>query len=389
MEGVGIGGTLWPAMSEEHFWRNRRVFITGHTGFKGTWLSLWLHSLGATVTGYALPPPTTPSLFELCATRGLVHSLISDVRDRESLGRAVKAARPEIVIHMAGQSLVRESYRNPVDTYEINVMGTVNVLEAVKSARGVRAVVIVTSDKCYENTERLQGYREDEPMGGYDPYSCSKGCAELVASSYRSSFFNSERYASHGVGVASARAGNAIGGGDWAVDRLVPDCVRALLKGEKIRIRKPRAVRPWQYVLDPINGYLMLAQRLCGEGTAYGSAWNFGPDDRDARTVEWVAKRMCERWGEKAAYEIDTGLHPHEADYLKLDCAKAKAGLGWRPRWGAEEAIDRVIQWARAYKDGGDLREACLKQISEFSSAQGQKEKDDARNTVRWTVDNE
>ncbi len=349
------------------FWEGKKVFLTGHTGFKGAWLCSWLHILGAEVAGYALKPPTDPSLYELCGIDDLVHSTIADVRDKDSLARALRSAQPDIVIHMAAQPLVRDSYKIPGETYEINVMGTVNLFEAVRTGNTVKAVINVTTDKCYENKEWVWGYRENEPLGGYDPYSNSKACSELVTSSYRSSYFNPKEYASHGVAIASARAGNVIGGGDWAADRLIPDFVRAILKGEKVLIRNPHAIRPWQHVLEPLSGYLALAQKLYESGPHYCGAWNFGPDDNDAKPVEWIVKRLCSKWGGQASYEIDKGAHPHEAHYLKLDCSKAKAELGWRPRWNLEKAIDGIVEWTRIYKEGGDVSKVCATQIEEYS----------------------
>jgi CDP-glucose 4,6-dehydratase len=351
------------------FYRGKKVFISGHTGFKGSWLCLWLHSLGAEVIGYALRPPTDPSLFEVCKIDRLVRSTIADVRDAKSLTEVMFEAQPEIVIHMAAQPLVRDSYKVPVETYAINVMGTVNLLEAVRLSKSVKAVINVTTDKCYENKEWVWGYRENEPLGGYDPYSNSKACSELVTSAYRSSYFNPKVYASHGVGVASARAGNAIGGGDWAVDRLIPDCVRAILKGEKVVIRNPQSIRPWQHVLEPLSSYLKLAQKLYEDGPRYAGAWNFGPDDSDAKPVEWIVKRFCTKWGSGASYRIEEGNHPHEANYLKLDCSKAKFELGWRPRWTLDRAIDSIIEWTRAYKENRDVKTVCLRQIEEYTAA--------------------
>ncbi len=354
-------------MIDPGFWKGRRVFLTGHTGFKGSWLSMWLTSLGSEVTGYALEPPTVPSLYDICGVGGLMRSVTADVRDGESLARAMGEARPEVVIHMAAQPLVRDSYKNPVETYNINVMGTVNMLEAVRGCKGVRAVINVTTDKCYENKECLWGYSEDSVLGGYDPYSNSKACSELVTASYRSSFFNPKDYAVHHIGLATARAGNVIGGGDWAVDRLVPDCIRALLGGEKVRIRNPHAIRPWQHVFEPLSGYMMLAQRLYADGPAFSEGWNFGPHEDDAKPVEWIVGRLCSMWGEGAGYEIDEGEHPHEANYLKLNCAKARAELGWKPRWGLDKALESIIEWTHAYSDGRDMREVSLKQIKDFS----------------------
>lgn len=348
-------------------WKGKRVFLTGHTGFKGAWLSVWLDALGARVTGYALKPPTKPSLFDLCRLDRRMKSVTGDVRDGGKLARAVKAARPEIVIHMAAQPLVRQSYRDPAETYETNVMGAVNLFEAVRACGTVRAVVNVTTDKCYENKERNRPFREDEPMGGYDPYSSSKGCSELVTAAYRNSFFNPKDFKKHGVAVASARAGNVIGGGDWAEDRLIPDIIRAALRGEKVLIRSPRAVRPWQHVLEPLSGYLLLAEKLYKYGPKYGGAWNFGPDAGDAKDVEWIAKRMFGRWPEAPGYELDKGRHPHEAHYLRLDSGKARRELGWAPRWRIGAAIDKIIEWTRAYAAGQDVLPVCRAQIAAYT----------------------
>lgn len=354
-------------MIDKRFWQDKKVFITGHTGFKGAWLCLWLHSLGAKVTGYALQPPTEPSLFELCEIDKLITSIIADVRNKEILKQAILNASPEIIIHMAAQPLVQDSYKNPVETYEINVIGTVNLLEAVRVCKGIRAVINVTTDKCYENKEWVWGYRENEPLGGYDPYSSSKACSELVTAAYRSSFFNPRDYASHGVAIASARAGNVIGGGDWANGRLVPDCIKAILKEETIIIRNPNAIRPWQHVLEPLSGYLTLAYKLYENGSQYAEGWNFGPDNTDTKPVEWIVNQLCEKWGHNASYKIDKSEHPHEAHYLKLDCSKAKDILGWAPKWSLENAIDSIIEWIDAYKEQKDLKKVCLKQIERYS----------------------
>lgn len=381
-------------MVDAKFWQGKKVFITGHTGFKGSWLSLWLSSLGAKVTGYALNPPTNPSLFDLCRLGEKVSSVIADIRDGERLKQVLLNVKPEIVIHMAAQPLVRESYKNPVETYMINVMGTVNLLEAIRFCPTVKAVVNVTTDKCYENKEWVWGYRENEPMGGYDPYSNSKACSELITASYRSSFFNSKDYQIHGVGLASARAGNVIGGGDWAGDRLIPDSIKALLNGEKIRIRNPHAIRPWQHVLEPLHGYLLLAERLYTDGPAYAEGWNFGPDDQDTKPVEWIVKKMCEQWG-NSSYEIDQGEHPHEANYLKLDCSKARTRLSLYPKWNLETAIIKIIEWTKAYQEGKDIQTICLKQIKEYSEGmsetvyekvQNEKEYNNKQTTSSWLL---
>ena len=350
----------------KNFWQGKRVFLTGHTGFKGAWLTIWLDSLGAKVTGYALKPPTKPSIFELCRLDRRIRSNIGDVRDAAKLRKAMLAAKPEIVIHMAAQPLVRLSYKEPALTYETNVMGTVNLLEGVRACSSVKSVVNVTTDKCYENREYNRAFREDEPMGGYDPYSSSKGCSELVTAAYRNSFFNPRDYKKHGVALASARAGNVIGGGDWAEDRLIPDIIRAGLRGEKVRIRNPRAIRPWQHVLEPLSGYMLLAEKLYKHGPKYARAWNFGPDAGDAKDVEWIVNRMFAAWPEAPGYVIDKGRHPHEAHYLRLDSSKAHRELGWKPRWRVGQAIDRIVGWTRAYADRKDMRSLCLEQIVEY-----------------------
>jgi CDP-glucose 4,6-dehydratase len=324
--------------------------------------------MGAEVTGYALDPPTVPSLYALAHVGGQIRSIIADVRDGGRLSSALGDTRPEIVFHMAAQPLVRESYRIPVETYAVNVMGTAHLLEAVRECREVRAVVNVTSDKCYENRERSWGYRENEAMGGYDPYSSSKACSELLTAAWRRSFFTIRDGAHPGASIASARAGNVIGGGDFAPDRLLPDCVRAVLSEKRILLRSPEAIRPWQHVLEPLAGYLSLARRLCEEGEPFASAWNFGPESFDERPVEWIVRRFCEEWGEGADFGIDGGEHPHEAHYLKLDISKAKSILGWRPIWDLPRAVSSVVEWTRCYRDGGDVRKACLRQISQYES---------------------
>lgn len=352
------------------FWKSKHVFLTGHTGFKGSWLSLWLKSLGADVTGYALSPPTNPSLFQMANVAAEMRSIIGDVRDLDSLQKAMQDASPDIVIHMAAQPLVRYSYENPVETYATNVMGSVHVLESVRKTKSVKAVVNVTSDKCYENKEWEWGYREDEAMGGYDPYSNSKGCAELVTSAYRSSFFNSEDYNEHGVAVASARAGNVIGGGDWASDRLIPDFIRAIVAGETVVIRSPNAIRPWQHVLEPLSGYLVLAEKLYNHGAQFAEAWNFGPSDSDAKSVVWIINELVSNWGDGASFTVDASVaNLHEANFLKLDCSKARLQLGWQPQWDAPETIQRICAWHKAHLNGQDMKAYTLGEIQQYQSS--------------------
>ena len=360
-------GAVESMVIDREFWRGKRVLITGHTGFKGSWLSLWLYLLGTEVTGYSLPPPTNPSLFEAARVGELMRaSHTGDVRDLDHLIRFMRDTRPDIVIHMAAQPLVRYSYINPVETYTTNVLGTVNVFEAVRQVGGTRVLTNVTSDKCYENREWMWGYRENEPMGGYDPYSSSKGCAELVTSAYRNSFFNPDNFNDHGVALASVRAGNVIGGGDWSEDRLIPDILRAIMADRPAMIRNPHAIRPWQHVLEPLSGYLLLAQRLWEEGPVYAEAWNFGPDDEDARPVSWIADYLTQTWGRGASWHQNKGEHPHEAHYLKLDCSKAKTKLGWRPIWNLERALKATIEWYRAYQPGKSMRTVTLEQIEGY-----------------------
>lgn len=355
-------------MIAEKFWRGRRVFVTGHTGFKGSWLCLWLSALGAKVTGYALKPPTRrPSLFELCEVKSVVYSIFGDVRDFPKLKRGLSAAKPEIVIHMAAQPLVRESYKNPLETYQTNVMGTVHLLEAVRACRSVHAMLNVTTDKCYENRNTKRPFQENDAMGGFDPYSSSKACSELVTSAYRDSFFNPQSFQKHRVAIATARAGNVIGGGDWAADRLIPDCVRALLKNKKVLVRNPKAVRPWQHVLESLSGYLLLCEKLCQKGPSFSGAWNFGSDHRHSKNVEWLVRTFCEEWGRDAGYQTDCRKHPHEAPELRLNSSKAKRQLGWRPRWDAATAVQKTVEWTRAYQQGQPPRELCLRQIREYS----------------------
>ena len=348
----------------EAFWRGKRVLMTGHTGFKGSWLSLWLESMGAQVVGYALAAPTNPSLFEVAEVGKGMTSIIGDIRNPEKLRSVFVEHKPEIVIHMAAQPLVRYSYIEPVETYSTNVMGTVNLFEAIRSTPSVKAVVNITSDKCYENREWEWGYRENEAMGGYDPYSSSKGCAELVTSAYRNSYFHPDKYLQHGVAIASARAGNVIGGGDWAGDRLIPDILRAITEGRPVNVRNPHAIRPWQHVLEPLSGYLILAQKLYEEGVDYAEGWNFGPSDEDAKSVQWIVEKLTNAWGEGASWVLDGGDHPHEAHHLKLDCSKAKARLDWHPRWHLDETLGKIVEWQKNYQQGVGMKAVTLEQIA-------------------------
>ena len=354
-------------MTSRQFWAGKRVFLTGHTGFKGSWLSVWLKDLGAELTGYALSPPTKPSLFEVANVSSGMTSIIGDIRDPAALTKALCDARPEIVIHMAAQPIVRLSYEQPVETYSTNVMGLVHLFEAVRKSPGVRAVVNVTSDKCYENKEWVWGYRESEPMGGYDPYSSSKGCAELVTAAYRRSFFNPDDYGNHGIALASARAGKVIGGGDWALDRLIPDIMRAIEAGQPVSIRNPHAIRPWQHVLEPLSGYLTLAEKLYEAGPAFAEGWNFGPAEGDARPVQWIVERLTQMWGEGARWQLDSRSNPvHEAHYLKLDCSKARMALGWNPIWGLEQALSRITDWHKWSLQGCNMYAKTLSQVREY-----------------------
>ena len=347
-----------PEGVDASFWRGKRVFLTGHTGFKGSWLSLWLQSLGAEVCGFALSPSTTPALFTVARVEDGMQSVIGDVRDFAALRDAMRAHRPQVVLHLAAQPLVRQSYEEPVATYATNVMGTVHVLEAARACPDLRAIVNVTTDKCYENREWFWGYRESEPMGGFDPYSSSKGCSELVTAAYRDSFLKGA-----GIATGSARAGNVIGGGDWAKDRLIPDALRAFGAHAPVVIRHPGSIRPWQHVLDPLAGYLRLAEHLWQHGVDAGEAFNFGPEDADVRPVRWIVERLAAEWGGDARWELESADQPHEARYLKLDISKAKQRLGWRPRWELGEAIARIVKWERARLERVDPQALCLTHI--------------------------
>lgn len=343
------------------FWQNRRVFITGHSGFKGSWMALWLTEMGAKVHGYALQPSTNPNLLELIDLENrLAQSTIGDIRDLPELSKALGSAQPSVVVHMAAQPLVRESYRTPVETFSTNVMGTVNLLESVRQTESVEAVVIVTTDKCYQSQDWIRPYRENDRLGGHDPYSSSKACAELVTEAYRSSFLADSR-----VQVATARAGNVIGGGDWAADRLIPDFLRALDAQETLLVRSPNAVRPWQHVLEPLFGYLLLSERLVEGGNAFAEEWNFGPEDSDARPVSWIVERLC-REAVDAKWEIERNSQPHETKVLKLDSAKAKSQLGWHPHWSIETALEKTIDWHAAWKSDQDMLAISLEHITSY-----------------------
>lgn len=355
------------------FWNGKKVFLTGHTGFKGSWLSLWLESMGAEVKGLALEPITAPALFnEACVGQG-VTSQIGDIRDLGVVRESLTAFEPHILIHMAAQPLVRYSYREPVATYATNVMGSLHVLEAARACHSLRAIVNVTTDKCYENQEWEWGYRENEPMGGHDPYSNSKGCVELVTSAYRKSFFNEEA----GAALSSARAGNVIGGGDWAEDRLIPDTLRAFESHKPVVIRNPQATRPWQHVLEPLSGYLILAQELWYGGQRFAEGWNFGPRDADVKPVSWILNRMVELWGDDASWELDEQRQLHEARYLKLDTSKAAARLRWTPTWGLNVALTKIVKWHRARLKGENIRKLCLSEIDAYMTDMREQSKSD------------
>ncbi len=361
MEELDLSGT---STVDPAFWAGKHVFLTGHTGFKGSWLSLWLQSMGVRVYGFALEPDTDPALFDIGNVGAGMTSQTGDIRDLPILANAMAAFDPEIVIHMAAQPLVRESYKDPVGTYATNVMGTVHVLEAARSCPNLRAIVSVTTDKCYENKEWSWGYRESEPMGGHDPYSNSKGCAELVSAAYRSSFFSEAGSAA----VATARAGNVIGGGDWAADRLIPDILRAFDASAPVPIRNPLATRPWQHVLEPLSGYLTLAQKLWQGGQDFAQGWNFGPRDDDAQPVQQIVERMVTLWGDGAAWERDAGYHPHEANYLKLDISLARERLSWSPRWSLADTLTRIVAWQKAWHAGQDMHAYCLSEIADYTA---------------------
>lgn len=357
MEGVAVN---------RPFWRGKRVFVTGHTGFKGGWLSLMLNNMGVEIHGFALTPPTEPNFFTVTNLQArLASSTIADIRDAATLTQAMQAAQPDMVLHLAAQPLVRYSYTAPVETYAVNVMGTVNLLEAVRQTPSVKAVVNITTDKCYENREWVWPYRENEAMGGFDPYSSSKGCSELVTAAYRRSFLEPA-----GIHLASARAGNVIGGGDWAADRLIPDFLRALDAAQLFTIRSPLATRPWQHVLEPLSGYIMLAEKLYTEGQSFSEAWNFGPDEADVKPVQWIVEHLCSQ-EPRTAWQCDVSPQPHEANTLRLDSSKAKAKLGWRPRWNLQTALGTTLAWHQAWRQGSNMADISLRQIQEYEAAAG------------------
>jgi CDP-glucose 4,6-dehydratase len=347
-------------MIDYEFWRGKRVFLTGHTGFKGSWLSLWLNYLGCSVKGYALTPPTTPSLFQVAKIDKLIDSQINDIRDQESLFESMVNFNPDILIHMAAQPLVRLSYREPIETFEVNVIGTAKVLEVARSCLNLKAIINITTDKCYENDGYDKSYIETDPMGGFDPYSSSKGCAELITTSYRRSFFNDL-----GIGIASARAGNVIGGGDWANDRLIPDILKSFEADKAVVVRNPNATRPWQHVLEPLSGYLLLAQKLYYNNEGYSEGWNFGPDEKDVKPVHWILDKMISYWPH-ANWKLDEDSNPHEANFLKLNISKARIQLDWRPIWELDRALERIINWHKAWKKNEDMQLLCFEEIKEY-----------------------
>jgi CDP-glucose 4,6-dehydratase len=346
---------------DSEFWQGKRVFLTGHSGFKGSWLSLWLFSLGAEVKGYSLNPPTSPSLFNEAKIDSIIESCVGDIRDQDTLYKSMVSFNPDILIHMAAQSLVRYSYDEPIETYEVNVIGTAKVLEVARSCSNLKAIVNITTDKCYENDDRAAGYKENDSMGGYDPYSSSKGCAELVTSSYRRSFLQDQ-----GIGLASVRAGNVIGGGDWADDRLIPDILKSFENGNSVIVRNPQATRPWQHVLEPLSGYLVLAQKLYQNPKEYAEGWNFGPNEQDVQQVDWILDKMISKWP-NSSWKLDKNSSPHEAGFLKLDISKANSKLGWSPLWGLSDALEKIVNWHQAWLNKEDMQLVCLAEIKEYT----------------------
>ena len=354
---------------KSEFWNGKKVLLTGHTGFKGSWLSLWLKKLGVELIGYSKDIPSTPSLFELAKISEDMTSISGDIKDIDNLKKIMIEHKPEIIIHMAAQSLVRKSYENPIDTFETNVLGTVNLLQAVKETKHTQVFVNVTSDKCYANTSNeISGFSEDFPMGGYDPYSSSKGCAELVTSAYRNSFFNPNEFENHKLSLSSVRAGNVIGGGDWGKDRLIPDIINGISKKQSIEIRNPNFIRPWQFVLDALNGYLILAEKMWKNGRDFSEAWNFGPKENDCKTVQWVLENMSSKWEEMFSWKKNSGNNPHESKILKLNCTKANKRLGWQTKLTVDETIQWTIDWYSEYFNDSDMKTVSEHQIEKFLS---------------------
>ena len=348
-------------MSNPNFWKNKKVFLTGHTGFKGSWTSLWLSYLGANVKGYSLQPPTNPNLFEVASVNEVIESDINDIRDFESLRNSIVEFSPDIIFHMAAQPLVRASYKFPLETYETNIMGTANLLHAALEADSCKAIINITTDKCYENKEIDIAYKETDPMGGYDPYSSSKGCAELVSSAYRESFFNAKK-----IGLATVRAGNVIGGGDWAEDRLIPDILRAFEHEKSVIIRNPNATRPWQHVLEPISGYILLAENLYKDPKAFAESWNFGPNLDDVKPVSWILEQMTKLWP-ASKWQLDESVNPHEAQLLKLDISKVKEKLNWSPVWNLETSLEKIVQWHKVCASKTvDMQKYCISDIEQY-----------------------
>ena len=345
-----------------NIYKGRRVLVTGHTGFKGSWLTSWLLKLGADVVGVSKDVPTKPAMFEKLALAGRIRNIKQDIRDLATMRELVVTEQPDFVFHLAAQAIVSTSYADPAETISTNVIGTMNILESLRQLSSPCVAVMITSDKCYDNVEWVWGYRENEPLGGYDPYSSSKGCSELVTSGYRRSFFQEK-----GIALASARAGNVIGGGDWAADRLIPDILRAFEQNQPVIIRNPHATRPWQHVLEPLSGYLTLAERLCTDGQAFAEGWNFGPHDDDASQVQWIVEHMVSSWSNGASWQLDGGAHPHEANYLKLDISKAKARLGWQPRWALSTALEKITAWHHAYLASTNMHEFTMQQIANYA----------------------
>ena len=353
----------------KEFWNGKTVLLTGHTGFKGSWLSIWLEKLGANVIGLSKDVPTTPSLFELSGISNSIHSIIEDVKNFDKVNRIVKDHKPQIVIHMAAQSLVRKSYQDPVDTFSTNIMGTVNLLESVRTSEDTRVFINVTSDKCYANDGTVSTFTEDSPIGGYDPYSSSKGCSELVTAAYRNSFFNLGSFDKHNLSLSSVRAGNVIGGGDWAQDRLIPDIIRGVSNQMPVNIRNPNSVRPWQFVLDPLQGYISLAENMWNDGKQFAGSWNFGPDEDDCKPVKWILEKISSQWSEKLIWNDDIKDNPHEANLLRLDCKKAKEKLGWNSRLNLEKSLSWTVDWYKEYFRGSNMREFTKRQIEEYMSS--------------------